>query len=114
MSSAARGDGAGRGEVGEARGDPEARGRLLDFIPNAALPTVSPSLPFQSLPHHSSSKSQLQSLFPPLGPPGAALATSDSQEGLPSSGLPRWPPGAAGPQRLTWWELLTGSKVVVG
>lgn len=58
----------GRGEAGEARGDPEAQGRLLDFIPNAALPTVSPNLPFQSLPHHSSTKSQLQSLFDPGSP----------------------------------------------
>lgn len=63
MSSAAR-RGAGAGEVGEA---PETR-KPFRFIPNAALPTVSPSLPFRSLSHHSSTTSQLQALSATPGP----------------------------------------------
>lgn len=60
--------------------------RHLDFIPNAALPTTSPNLPFQfflppflnqiSAPHLFIFPFVLLGLLP-----GTALATSDSQEG---------------------------------
>lgn len=103
MSSAAR---RGAGEVGEARGDPEAQGRLLDLFP---IQHPHPTFPVPFPPFLNQISAPVP-LCPPGPRPGAALATSDSQEGLPSSGLPRWPPGAAGPQRLTWWELLAGCK----